>query len=338
MIADAQVEYLNVQGKNIPFVRGTVPVEKCRLDPRNPRIQYVIGQRASGAVTEAELDAIMWEKEAVKALAQSIYQNGGVYEHIVVQRDGDNYIVREGNSRTVACRHLLENDPSDLRFQTLPAMIFDVELTAEDLAVLLADMHVAGKIRWDAYEQAKHVHDLSVIYGKTYDWLSNHLRLSKSKIQELLSAYRATTEYLDVHPGAENVKKFSIFQELMRKRELRDRFNNDLSFKGSLHQWLSQERITDSKQIRDLPLVLKNPEAVKALDKSGFEAANRILIDNDPALQSELFHAVKIATEKLRGTPASEIQDIAGNAQKIIMLRNLNRAIEDLATLANVKL
>ena len=58
-------------------------------------------------------------------------------------------------------------------------MIFDGELNDEDLAVLLADMHVAGKIRWDAYEQAKHVSDLYNVYGKTYDWLGNHLRLSK---------------------------------------------------------------------------------------------------------------------------------------------------------------
>jgi len=64
------------------------------------------------------------------------------------------------------------------------------DLTEEDLAVLLADMHVSGKIRWDAYEQAKHVSDLFHAYGKTYEWLSNHLRLSKGKIKELLDAYQ----------------------------------------------------------------------------------------------------------------------------------------------------
>jgi len=59
----------------------------------------------------------------------------------------------------------------------------------------------------------------------------------------------------------------------------------------------------------------------------------------DPSLESNLYAAVKNATEKLRGAPASEIQDLrAGNPQKTIMLRNLSRAIEDLATLAGVKL
>jgi hypothetical protein len=32
------------------------------------------------------------------------------------------------------------------------------------------------------------------MYGKTYDWLSVHLRLSNSKIKELLWAYQATTD------------------------------------------------------------------------------------------------------------------------------------------------
>ena len=63
------------------------------------------------------------------------------------------------------------------------------------------------------------------------------------------------------------------------------------------------------------------------------------MTSNDPSLASDLFWAVKNATEKLKGAPASDIQDLkAGNAQKLIMLRNLHRATEDLATLAGVKL
>src|SRR5713101_4178589 len=176
-------DYLTIQGKNIPYSRTSVPTEECELDPSNPRIQFLIGQRA-GSVSENELDELIWEKDPVKALAQSILQNGGVYEPIIVQRNGngDKYLVREGNCRTVASRHLLEQHPGDARFMTMPGMVFDVDLTEEDLAVLLADMHVAGKIRWDAYEQAKHVHDLYQLYGKTFEWLSDHLRLSKSKI------------------------------------------------------------------------------------------------------------------------------------------------------------
>jgi hypothetical protein len=331
-------DFILLQGKQVPYERGTIPVAQCELDPKNPRIQYLIGLRA-GPVSETDLEELLWEKDAVKALAQSILQNGGVYDPVIVQRRGSKFCVREGNSRTVGCRRLLSQHPNDGRFLTMPAMIFDVDLTEEDLAVLLAEIHVAGKIHWDAYEQAKHVNDLFNIYGKTYDWLSNHLRLSKSKIVELLSTYRATTEFLSIHPEPTNVRKFSFFQELMKKKDLRDRFTNDPQFKQRFHTWLADDRLTDSKHVRNLPMILASPEAVKALDTAGVAEATRVLLRNDPALESDLFRAVKEATQELHAAPASDIQDLkAGNAQKIIMLRNLHRAIEDLATLAQIKL
>ncbi|HEX5234873.1 MAG TPA: hypothetical protein VFW25_06030 [Silvibacterium sp.] len=331
-------DFIIVQGKQVPYLRTMVGVGQLELDPKNPRIQFLVGQKA-GMVSETELDDLLWAKDSVKALGQSIYQNGGVYEPLIVQKNGEKYRVREGNSRTVASRHLSAQYANDSRFMTVPAMVFDVNLTEEDLAVLLADMHVAGKIRWDAYEQAKHVHDLFHIYGKTYDWLSNHLRLSKGKIKELLGAYQATSEFLTLFPAPLNIRKYSFFAELMKKRELRDRFEMDPQFKQKFHKWLVDDKLTDSKQVRSLGAILANNEAVKELEKSGYDEAAKVLMRDDPSLESDLFWAIKNATAKLEEAPASDIQDLkSGNPQKIILLRNLYRAIEDLATLASVKL
>src|SRR2546430_1663673 len=108
-------ESIVIQGRNVPYSRGSVSVDECVLDPQNPRIQFLVGQKAGG-VTEAELDDLIWEKDTVKALGQSILQNGGVYEAIIVQRRGPKFLVREGNCRTVACRRLLVQNPNDNRF------------------------------------------------------------------------------------------------------------------------------------------------------------------------------------------------------------------------------
>jgi hypothetical protein len=203
----------------------------------------------------------------------------------------------------------------------------------------LADLHVAGKISWDAYEQAKHIHDLFHVYGKPYDWLSDHLRISKSKISEHLAAYKATTDYLQVHPAPVNIKKFSLFQELMKKKELRERYNDSIEFRQQVYGWLEKDRISDAKQMRSLPDILQNADATKALNSHGFDEAAKVLITNDPSRGSDLFHAVKTATAALNAAPASDIQDLkAGNAQKLIMLRNLKRSLEDISTLAGVTL
>lgn len=59
----------------------------------------------------------------------------------------------------------------------------------------------------------------------------------------------------------------------------------------------------------------------------------------DPTIGSDLFGIVEKATEALEGAPMNEVQDLqGGNAQKTILLRNLSRAIEDVATLAGIKL
>src|SRR5207245_2203497 len=105
------------------------------------------------------------------------------------------------------------------------------------------------------------------------------------------------------------------------------------------HKWLNEDRISDSKQIRDLPEILANKEALKALENTGFEEAHTVLVVNDPSRESDAFWAIKNATDYLKALPASDIQDLkSGNPQKIIMIRNLQRAIEDVATLAAVKL
>jgi len=112
---------------------------------------------------------------------------------------------------------------------------------------------------------------------------------------------------------------------------------------------ISLEKLADSFAITKshLDLVAKIPgadkgkfdAAVKALDEKGVDEAVKVLMQADPSLESDLFASVKDATEKLRSAPANDIQDLkGGNPQKTIMLRNLSRAIEDLATLAGVKL
>jgi len=333
----ADQEYIRIQDRDVPVDRTRLAIDQLTLDPQNPRIQYLVG-RLPGDVSQKELDELLWQKDQVKALAQSIKQNGGVYEHLILQKVDGRFVVREGNSRTVAARHLAETHAGDSRFTTVPVMIFDETLTEDDLAVMLADMHVTGKIRWDAYEQAKHVWTLHNVHGKTYDWLATHLRMSKSKITQQLKGYKWTTDYLTENGDPRNLDKFSFFYELARKKDLDDRYTDDLAFQQQFKRWLTEGKLNDSKQVRQLGTILDNPQAAKVLDEDGWSAAASVLVREDPALGSDLYDAVKRATEKVSRAPLDEIHDLASNKQKLLMLKNLHRAIEDLAMQADVTL
>lgn len=329
-------DHIRIQDRDIPFERTRVSIDDLTLDPSNPRIQYLIGRQPE-PVTQERLDELLWSKDQVKALGQAVKQNGGVYDPIIVQKSDGRYLVREGNSRTVATRHIAAQHPDDSRFKTVPAMIFDETLTDDDIAVLLADMHVTGKIRWDAYEQAKHVATLYNVHGKTYEWLATHLRLSKSKITQYLKAYKWTTDYLEEHPDPKNLDKFSLFQELAAKKDLGARYTDDFDFQQQFKRWLAEGKLNDSKQVRQLETILANEQATKVLGDEGYTAAAGVLIREDPSLGSDLYDAVKRATEKLTKAPADEIRDLSHNKQKLLMLRNLRRAIDDIATLAEVE-
>src|SRR5436190_22630240 len=96
-----EIEFIRLQDKDIPFTRAQLHPDQLKLDPKNPRVQYLIGLQPSG-LSEEQLDELLWSRGPVKDLAQAILQNGGVYEAIIVQKVDGKYLVKEGNSRTVA--------------------------------------------------------------------------------------------------------------------------------------------------------------------------------------------------------------------------------------------
>jgi len=331
------LEYITIQGVQVHYTRATIPVAKCRLDPNNPRIQYILGQKNT-LVTENELDRILWKKESVKALSQAIMQNGGVRDPIIVQATAEGgYVVREGNCRVTSCNHLVAEYPNDSRFNQIPAMIFTDTLSDEHLAILLVEMHVTGKIEWEAYEKAKKVHDLHTKYGKPYEWLSMSMRLSKSKIYQLLTSYQQMDEYLKKYP-TESIRKFSRFSEAIKKKVIREKLEKDDKFKETFYRWLKEDKLTDNHHIRELPRILENPSALDALDKGGFDAAYSIILKSDPALESYLFSSIKNAIENLEGASMVEIQELRNDAKKVSMLQALYHATQNLAAISQVAL
>lgn len=329
-----------VQGRRVTYSAERLPINDCQLDPQNPRVQYLIGLRA-GSMSEAEVEEALWKTNAVKELAASIEANGGVREPVIAERQNGTgrYIFREGNCRLVGLRRLLKRHPQDPRFREVDAYVFEEgALSEEDIAVILSDIHVAGKIEWPAYEEARLVADLNHRYGKSLDWLADHLRKGRSKILQLLWAYDKTTEFLAVSPTPDSVRKFSFFYEVAKKKELKEKFEGDTTFKASFQSWVKDGQLTDSKQVRSLPDILASEEAAKALNSQGFDEANRVLITQNPAREGGPYEAIVWATEELRGFAASEIAALKSTPAKLILVRNLKRALEDLATLGGLTL
>jgi hypothetical protein len=318
--------------------RKQVPVPTLKLDPKNQRLSYLLGQiRKEGKLgTDAELHELLWAMDPVKDLYQSIYQNGGLIQDPIIKADG---LVVEGNCRTVALRELHKKFPKDARFASAFVQILPASFSEEQLVTLLGELHIAGKIEWRAYEQAEYVYKMSKQFGKTYDFLSSHLRWPRSKIAQKIAAYEETTIYLAETADPQGVNRFSHFEEFMRKKELRDKRENDPKFMKSFRQWVFDGKFPDAKDVRVFPDVIANPRAFKSFEQKDIQAAERVLIESDPSRSSDFYWSVDQTTQKLRNTPLSELNDLkGGDTAKLAKLRELHRALLDVASAAGVSL
>src|SRR6185503_6420839 len=154
---DANTSNVTVRLGNADFTvtRELRDVSSLKLDQKNPRLGYQLNVKKKGMpATDSELQSMLWDIDQVKALAQSIHQNGGLIEDPVIRADG---VVVEGNCRTVALRELIKKYPKDERFKKIYVRVLPGDVTEEQISLLLGELHIAGKIEWRAYDSAEYV-------------------------------------------------------------------------------------------------------------------------------------------------------------------------------------
>ncbi len=329
---------IRIGDRDFVLERKQVPVSFLKLDPKNQRLSYQLGQlRKEGKLgTDAELHELLWAMDPVKDLYQSVFQNGGLIQDPIVKEDG---LVVEGNCRTVVLRELHKKFPKDERFGSLYVQVLPSDFSEEQLVTLLGELHIAGKIEWRAYEQAEYVYKMSKQFGKSYDFLSSHLRWPRSKIAQKIAAYEETSVYLAETADPQGINRFSHFEEFMKKKELRDKRQNDPKFMKTFRQWVVQGKFPDAKDVRIFPDVLANPRAFKEFEQKGIGAAERVLIESDPSRSSDFYWSIDQTTQRLRNTPLCELNDLkGGDGAKLAKLRELHRALLDVAKTAGVSL
>ena len=330
---------LNFRLGNADFAvtRELWPVERLKLDPRNQRLGYLLRQhKKAPSVSDKELHKMLWDIDPVKALYQSIYQNGGLLEDPIVRVDGT---VLEGNCRTVALRELRKKNPEDQRFWRVFVRVLPADVTDEQISLLLGELHIAGKIEWRAFDQAEYVWKMNRIFGKNYDFLSTHLRWSRSKLSQKISAFEETKDYLERTGDPQGINRFSHFEEFMKKQPLRARFQQDPDFIRRFGQWVFDGKIPDATDVRDLPAVLENEEATRTFERDGIRAARLVLENANPSMVSNLYSAVDQANSELETISLQEITALqTGNEARLEKLRRLANTLRRIETLAGIKL
>jgi hypothetical protein len=322
-------------GQTFTVQRRLWKVQNLRLDPHNQRLGYLLRTHKKGIpATDEELHEMLWDIDQVKDLYQSIYQNGGLLEDPIVYENG---VVVEGNCRTVCLRQLCKKYPKDQRFQQVYVRVLPKDVTEEQLMLLLGELHVAGKIEWRAFDQAEYVWKMNKLFGKNYDYLASHLRWSRSKLVQKIAAYEESRAYIERTGDPQGTNRFSHFEEFMKKKELREKREADPTFMVQFGDWVKTGKFPDAKDVRYLPEVLINDEALKKLQKTGIREAQTVLYGKNPSLVSNLYSAVDQAAVELENASLAEITAIkGGDDARLAKIRRLVVALQNLEEFTGV--
>jgi hypothetical protein len=309
------IEEVTVAGAPFRLEHIDIPTDKLDLDTDNPRIRY----RLSLLSTTKTIDEVILGMPEVTKLRKDIELNEGLREKIIVQRlPNGRFKVLEGNVRTVCYRSLKANPKyKDLHlWDALPARVIPQDVEERKVAILLSDMHVAGKIQWRAHEKAGQIFHMSRHLKMAQGDIATYLRQSKSTVNRLLDAYAFMQDtFFSIENGkyaAEAEYKWSFFDELFRSKELREELRRNTEFGEDFCRWVGEERLPDGANVRDLPKILKHPEAKKKFERASKETAFRdamkLVQAAEPEEGSDFFKLLSKTREAC--TNAAQVKEI----------------------------
>lgn len=318
------------------FVRGEikveireVPTDDLKLDPNNVRFKHL-----EQLLTDAEIEERIWEEQDTRDLMKNIRVGGGLMEQPVVSPD---YIVKEGNRRVV-CLRRLKNLAHEGKVPEWPEEQFDKlecdflpdDVSSIDIDIYLAHVHVKGKKAWRRLNQAKHIHELYENLGESYDKITEYLSMGKRTVQVLNWAYSATSQHLQKYGEKAKVTDFVFFDQLYKRKELRDWLDSDSGNLPKFGEWVSAGKIKDpSRELKWLPQVLKNKAALEALETKDLETAKEVLQRGNPALASQTFKTIQKAIDVIRLMPREEYLALREDGARLNMLKKLHQELDE---------
>jgi hypothetical protein len=333
-----EIDEITLDGKRVVVRNQDIPVTQLRLDPKNPRIANTVNLQfgPKAASFDSVIEELLWNDSDVRDLYRQVLVNGGLIERIIVRPSN---LVAEGNCRLVVYRKLHERFADDPRWQRVPARVLPPEIPERDIALLLGQMHVMGKNAWTPFEKAGHVHKLHKEYVLTQEEIASRLKMSKSKVNQFIRAFEAMQEvFLKKYQGPGSVRKFSYFEELFKKPELREWATNDAANVRRFADWVGTEKLSQGMHVRDLAKILESPEALAAFEQAGFAAARKVLEEDDPALSSPLFKRMVEMTELLQAARLDEIHRAGhgGNPRAQEIVQALQEALTRFMELSGI--
>ncbi len=323
IVGPALAKYVrNVQGQRVELALVEVDPRKVFLDATNPRLRYSILQLEEAQRSDAACTLLLTSQEETESLKLSIMRSGGVQEPIYVRANG---IVAEGNRRVVAMRGLIEEQPANSSFRTMPAWVIPSGTPETIVQDLLNEIHLGSVRGWAPYEKGAQMRAL-VRSGYSEDEIGERYRMTSTDVRNHISAvdFMEKTYFpMTADPTDPNHRsKFSYFLEFFKNGRLRDHSEAMPDLPERFARWVRDERIDTGARVRKLARILNSQQATRVLDVVGFEAAEECLAKENPREQ-ELYSLIEQARSRLEGMTVNEMLELRDSKERQELLAAL---------------
>ena len=346
------------------FQAGTLDIEQMLLDPNNFRFQdapdfiFADTKRFAEETVQARAAARLRD-EALLPLKQSILRNGFLpFERLVVTPySATKFLVIEGNRR-LAAMQWIRNDleagatvPEEIKATLSAVPVVIVPSDSSDPALreaLMGVRHVSGIKGWGGYQRALLVATLKDKYSLESTEVAQRLAMTVQEVNRRYRALKALQQMMSSENFSDYAKPdmYPLFHEAVSLPVVRewlgwddgtcefknptttDQFFSLISTSQDSTEDFKSPKITTYSEVRDLRLILANPEAKKVLLDPIKSFTEALAVTKRQEIVGSWKAEVAEAAEALKGVGVYELKRIADEDLRLI--KDLRAVIDEI--------
>ena len=251
---------MKILGEPIEYDEDYTQIDTLKFLKDNPRVYAVThGEPDFDQKPEEQQQDIIFEKlkaePSVKNLIREVERHGGLIEPILVRLDTREVI--EGNSRLAVYR-ILRNRNASGEWEMIPCHLIS-NLTDEQQAAFLNQIHVKGKAQWSAYEKANFAY-VRRVNGSRVPRIAKLFGESVPTIYKRINAIKMMKD-----SGDSELSHFSYYDVLVRQPEISAKLAESPEFRDRLFDEIRHlgprdaQRFTAQDLRNKLPAIIKKP-------------------------------------------------------------------------------
>jgi len=250
-------------------------------------------------------------------LQRQIEANEGVFEPLLVEPHPDlegKYRIIDGDRRWTNSRVLVDSRKKD-QFRTIPSEITDRTLTDDERIRVWVYIHRQRK-EWDAKEKEMVAYRLVELLGRAS--AANILGITVSALDKLVEIYELSEKFGDLREPGSSITWAREIKNLNKKLVTP-------TILDSIIKKINERKITNSKDIRQLRKILRDPVAKEEFLSEGGEIQSAL--EKVPSGANKkpqgLSEEVAALVDAIKRQPWTALDQLRGDSH---LLRNIEEA------------